>query len=419
MSRRPPTKKSALPLAPDSPRADGDQIIRLKQSLAFIEAVLDNIPNMIFVKDAHELRFVRFNKAGEELLGYRREDLIGKNDYDFFPKSEADFFTSMDRDVLAKGGVTDIPEEPIQTRHHGPQFLHTKKIPILNEDGEPEFLLGISENITEKKQAEATRIRLQEEKLARAEAEKAVEIRDDFIAVASHELRTPLTPLKLNLELLSRRLEKCALPEEAKNLLRIVAASLSQVDRMTALVEDLLDVSRISAGRMHLEKTPTNLSQVIQTVRSRILTELQRANCALTLKLEPGIIGKWDASRIEQVLTNLLTNALKYGKGKPIEIESRISRSFSNSNLSVCELSVRDHGIGIAPDDQLRIFERFERAVSTKMFGGIGLGLYITREIVTAHGGSIRIESAPGQGSRFIVELPLGAETLLEAGPAL
>ncbi len=113
----------------------------------FLDSIVENIPNMIFVKEAAELRFVRFNRAGEALLGHAREDLIGRNDYDFFPEEQADFFTEKDRQVLAGGKLVDIPEEPIDTAH-GKRWLHTMKIPVLGADGEPEYLLVISEDIT-------------------------------------------------------------------------------------------------------------------------------------------------------------------------------------------------------------------------------------------------------------------------------
>ena len=127
---------------------EGRPLEELERQHAFIDSLLEHLPNMVFVKEARELRFVRLNRAGEQLLGYSRDDLLGKNDYDFFPADQADFFTAMDREVLERGDVTDIPEEPIQTREHGRRWLHTKKIPIRDANGEPTYLLGVSEDIT-------------------------------------------------------------------------------------------------------------------------------------------------------------------------------------------------------------------------------------------------------------------------------
>ncbi|NTW17692.1 MAG: PAS domain S-box protein, partial [Syntrophaceae bacterium] len=126
----------------------------IRRVTAFLDSIVENIPNMIFVKDAKELRFILFNRAGEELLGYSRDKMLGKNDYDFFTKEQGDFFTEKDRDVLRTCRIADIPEEPIKTRNKGERILHTKKVPILNMNGEPDYLLGISEDITEHKRRE-------------------------------------------------------------------------------------------------------------------------------------------------------------------------------------------------------------------------------------------------------------------------
>jgi PAS domain S-box-containing protein/putative nucleotidyltransferase with HDIG domain len=158
----------------------------LRRMNAFLDSIVENIPNMLFLKDAKELRFIRFNRAGEDLLGYSRDDLLGKNDFDFFPKEQADFFTEKDRIVLRGKEVVDIPEEPIQSLQKGKRILHTKKVPILNANGEPEYLLGISEDITERKKVEDA---LQQ---TLASLKKAVSITIQ-VMVSAVEARDPYT----------------------------------------------------------------------------------------------------------------------------------------------------------------------------------------------------------------------------------
>ena len=365
----------------------------------FLNAIVENIPDMIFIKEAKELRFTRFNKAGEELLGFSRNDLIGKNDFDFFPAEEAEFFTSIDRNVLAHKRLIEIPEESIQTKYKGQRILHTKKVPIYDENGEPEFLLGISEDITDKKQAEETQKKLWQEQQARLEAEKALKLRDDFISIAAHELRTPLTALSLQIQMLNKfsgHIES----SQTEKFTNMMNSSQQQLNRFEKLVEDMLDVSRAAAGTLIFEKTEVNLSDVVRLVTKSLEPRYLKANCPLTLHLDPSVVGLWDKVRIEQVVTNLLSNAIKYGAGKPIEVSTK-------TDGTKAIFSVRDNGIGIAPSDQERIFNRFERAVSVKQYGGLGLGLYITHQIVTALSGQIRVHSELEKGSTFTVELPL------------
>lgn len=365
----------------------------------FLNAIVENIPDMIFIKEAKELRFTRFNKAGEELLGFSKNDLIGKNDFDFFPKEEAEFFTSIDRNVLNHKRLIEIPEEPIQTKFKGQRLLHTKKVPIYNENGEPEFLLGISEDITDKKKAEEVQKNLWQEQQARLEAEKALQLRDDFISIAAHELRTPLTALSLQIQLLNKFMSYVD-PSQTDKFVTMMNSSQQQLNRFEKLIEDMLDVSRASAGVLIVEKTAVNLSEIVQQVTKSLEPRSAKAHCPIIVHPDLSVIGVWDRMRIEQVVTNLLTNAIKYGAGKPIEVT--VKTDGKNAILSV-----RDNGIGIAAQDQERIFNRFERAVSVKQYGGLGLGLYITHEIVTAHGGQIRVQSELGKGSTFTVELPL------------
>ncbi|WP_437850541.1 AAA family ATPase [Sorangium sp. So ce363] len=236
-----------------------------------------------------------------------------------------------------------------------------------------------------------------------AEAQEAIERRDEFLLVASHELKTPLTSLTMQAHLLARLLPRLQRAEVAPERIDAAIQVLSrQIARLAHLVNELLDVTRLNAGRLTLARAPLDLAALTREVVERMRQQLADARCRAELDLEGPVVGNWDASRMEQVLINLLSNAMKYGAGSPIHV---VVRSLEGRALLV----VRDHGMGIAEADQARIFERFERAVSVRNFGGLGLGLYIVRWIVTSHGGTIRVESAPGAGATFVVELPLHA----------
>ena len=374
--------------------------VKIHKSYQFLNSVIEHVPLMIFVKDAKELRFTRFNKAGEELLGYKSEELVGKNDYDFFNKSEADFFIKQDRSALSSGNVLDIPEEKIQTRLKGERLLHTKKITLYDEHGSPEFLLGISEDITEKKLAEEQHRLLLQEQAARSEAEKMIQQRDDFISIAAHELRTPLTSISLQNQLINKLLPTAESAAGLQKITSLTQNCQTQIERLSKLVENLLDVTRVTTGRFVLDKSKINLSELVERICKGLEAESNKSKCKIDLRLEPNIMASWDAARIEQVLVNLVSNAMKFGAGKPIEISTYIKGSFSI-------LQVKDHGLGISKEDQARLFNCFERAVSITSYGGLGLGLYISKQIATAHGGRIYVESELGLGASFIVELPL------------
>ncbi len=228
-------------------------------------------------------------------------------------------------------------------------------------------------------------------------AQEAVAARDEFVSIASHELKTPLTSLVLHTDSLRNAARRGALDQvQAKaDLIR------RSVDRLTRLVSSLLDISRISAGRLDLEIEETDLAEVAQEVVERFADEARRAGCEVRLTSERAR-GRWDRTRLDQVLTNLLSNAIKYGPGQPIDVR------VEPRGPATAVLSVSDRGIGISEADQRRIFQRFERAVSRRHYGGFGLGLWIVRQIVEAQGGSVRVESSPGGGSTFTVELATG-----------
>ena len=230
------------------------------------------------------------------------------------------------------------------------------------------------------------------------ESREAVGARDDFLSIASHELKTPVTTLQLQIQSLLRRAEVDPSPAAQASVERLAAAD-RQVIRLTKLINELLDISRITGKGLELELEPVDLVAVVRDVVARNDEELKRARCEIRLELEPSPPGEWDRMRVEQIVTNLLSNAIKYGAGRPIEIRV-------DGDENAARLTVQDRGIGIRPEHQARIFERFERAVSKSDYGGFGLGLWIVRQIVDAHGGEIRVASEPGEGSVFTVELP-------------
>jgi signal transduction histidine kinase/Na+/proline symporter len=232
-----------------------------------------------------------------------------------------------------------------------------------------------------------------------SDAQQAIRARDEFLAIASHELKTPLTPLRITVQALKRatsRDDGRITPERREELFR---AADRQIGRIASLVDDLLDATRIGTSRLRLDRRPLDLADVARAVADRHAEELAQAGSQLRLHLAPGATGEWDRGRLEQVVTNLLTNAMKYAPGSLVEL--RVEAEERSARLCV-----RDHGPGIAPEDQERIFRPFERAMSYLHVSGFGLGLYIVREIVGAHGGSVRLVSAPGKGSTFVVELP-------------
>jgi len=232
--------------------------------------------------------------------------------------------------------------------------------------------------------------------------ERAVRMRDDFMSMVSHELRTPLNTLYLETQVRKLHLGKGNLTHFApERLPPMIDRDQRQIQNMVRLIDDMLDVSRMRSGALSIQPKPMDLAQLARGVIENLAQQAEAAGTQFRLDAPEAVRGSWDEFRIEQVLTNLLTNALRYGGGQPVEV-----RVGSAGPCAV--LTVRDHGMGIAAADQQRIFEQFERTdASRKRAPGLGLGLYITRQIVLAHGGSIEVESAPGLGAEFQVRLPL------------
>ncbi|GMU08146.1 PAS domain-containing sensor histidine kinase [Corallococcus caeni] len=250
------------------------------------------------------------------------------------------------------------------------------------------------------------------------QAQLAIGLRDEFLSIASHELKTPVTSLQLSVQGLMRLARTGALrTSPAETVTHALEVIERQAKRMAKLVNTLLDVSRIHAGRLELEFEEVDLAALVRDVAARFAPELATSGTRLAVHADTAVPGVWDRSRLDQIVTNLLSNAIKYGEGRPIEIRVE-------GDAVMARLEVRDQGIGIPPERHARIFRAFERAVSSRNYGGLGLGLHIVNQLVERLGGSVWVESEAGRGATFTVELPrqgapaaAAAESTVQQGP--
>lgn len=241
---------------------------------------------------------------------------------------------------------------------------------------------------------------IEDQKFAEIELKKTLLARDEFFSIASHELKSPLNSLGLKLQILEHQMKKN--DDELiskKQIFETIEFVMQQMFRLGTLIDNLLDISRIRLKQLRLEKSELNLVTIVREIVSRFEDQAELAGSPISV-LESGTVrGEWDKIRIEQVITNLISNAIKYGNAKPIEVSVSLDQD-------TAVLVVQDSGLGISPADQARIFERFERASTDSSISGLGLGLYITKQIVEAHHGTIIVESKVERGSKFIVKLP-------------
>ena len=374
--------------------------IETERSKTFLNSVIENLPIMVFVKDAEHLRFVRWNKAAEDLTGLTRETVIGKSDHDFFPQDEAAFFTQKDRDVIESRCLQDIPEEPLVTVHQGTRILHTRKIPIFNAQGQPEYLLGISEDITERKQGEETL------RKAKEAAEAASVAKSQFLANMSHEIRTPMNGVLGMAELLLAT----PLTDKQRHLADSVHRSGTA---LLSIINSILDFSKVEAGKLELEHLEFALRETIEEAVDLFADPAERKGVNLTCFLPEEIpdqaIG--DPARLRQVLLNLVGNALKFTARGEVTVWLHLLAQDAQTLTLKC--AVTDTGIGIHPQAQTGLFTAFSQAdgSTTRQFGGTGLGLAIVKQLVQLMGGEVGIASTPGQGSTFWFTVQLGRAT--------
>lgn len=360
----------------------------------FARQILDHLAHPIFVKD-RAFRFVYVNRALCDLVGVGPEALLGKTDYDFFPKEQADFFRAKDQQVF-QGSAVSIEDEPITDVSGTEHTLATTKVPLRGADGQVTHLVGIIHDVSHLAAAIEDLQQANTEILAERQDEDR--LKEEFLSLASHELRTPLAGLQLVQGLLKLY---AAAGTQADTLLPLLERQGRLLGRLNRLVADLMDMSRIQLGKLAVRLRPVELVGLLQDVldRGRVADGarhelvLHAAKVAVMCMADPG--------RLVQVVENLLANAYKYAPPRSlVQITARV-------NGETAEVVVRDQGPGIPRAMQGRIFERFFQVEAGRSFGGLGLGLYISKALVQAHGGQIWVESVLGQGSAFHVTLPL------------
>jgi PAS domain S-box-containing protein len=366
---------------------------QLRDINAYVESLLENIPAMIFIKDARDLRFVRINKAGESLLGISREEFVGKSDHDFFPPDQVEFFINKDREVLAQDKVVEIPEETIDTRNHGQRWLHTLKVPVMNVDKKPLLLLGISMDITTQKLAEqrikALNVELEQKakqlKVSNSELET-------FCYSVSHDLRAPLRTIEGFAQLLEEN-QRSSLDADSLRYLNTIRRSSKQ---MSQLIDDLLAYSKMGRQTITTEKLDMNLLAARAT---EIAAFGRNPRPEIIIDDLPNITG--DETMISSVWLNLIDNAIKYS-AKNIMPRIHISARSDDHTITYC---VQDNGVGFDMQQYDKLFDVFQRLHSEREFTGTGLGLAIVERIISRHGGRVWAEGTPQQGATFYFSL--------------
>jgi PAS domain S-box-containing protein len=329
-----------------------------------------------------------WNPGAARIKGYRADEIVGSHFSRFYPP-EALAAGAPERELAVALSEGKFEEEGWRLRSDGTRFWASVVItPVISADAEHIGFVKVTRDLTERREADLERLRL-------AQAQEAIRLRDDFLSIASHELRTPLMAVQLQIESLQRMYSGT----DDK-----LGSKLDRADRgvrrLSDLVDALLDVTRISSGKLTVHATQVDLAAVIDEVLDRMHEAVVQSGCKLTARIERGIVGNWDPLRMGQVVTNLLSNAIKYAAGSDVEVVLR-------RDGDLAKLVVSDTGPGIPPKDLERVFGRFERAADSRHHGGLGLGLYVAREIVVAHGGAIHATNREPSGALFEIDLPV------------
>ncbi|HLD99662.1 MAG TPA: HAMP domain-containing sensor histidine kinase [Bdellovibrionota bacterium] len=371
---------------------------RLQENEWFLEKAQEIAELGSWISSASQEGSLQWSKEVYRIFG------LSEQAHDFDGRVETFFglVHPLDRDRVIQASQRAILEQmPYDLEHRilrpdgSVRWVHEVAKVLRDEQGHPVRMIGVVQDITARKAAEET-LRKTEEELRRS-----LSIRNDFLSIASHELKTPVTSLKLQLDFLTRLGQREGYEKVVPTLLeRLIRIAARQIARLDQLVNDMLEISKLGSAPLVLARQPVNLAKLVLEVMERFSTEVKTSGSTVSIRAEPDVNGQWDAFRLEQAISNLVSNAIKYGQGKEIIIEVR-----KESEKGM--LKIRDHGIGIPEERQAAIFDLFERAIPPTSISGLGIGLFIVRTIIGAHGGRVHVKSKPGAGSTFTVELPV------------
>ena len=377
-------------------------VARLRESEERIQVIMRNTSAVIYLIDA-DGRCQQVNRGFEAVFGVTNEEARGHSIYGLLPVETSAHLQASHHRVLTERAPVEIDEEFVGA--NGARAYTSIKTPLFDAQGDPSGIVSVSTDITERKQAEDERVELlRREHSARLDAEAAIQTRDDFLSVAAHELKTPVTSLRASAQLLSRKLLKSApqAPQWLQDGLRVID---QQSERLTRLIGQLLDVSRLDHEQRLADRTPTDLTALAERLVAAFGARTSRHTIALTG--DDNVVAEVDPVGIEQVISNLLDNAIKYSpEGGKIDLH------VSEEDDERVRLAVRDRGIGIPPEKRNEIFKRFYQAHAEDHRSGLGLGLFISQQIVRLHGGEIAAEFPADGGVRFVVRLPVRAAKL-------
>jgi PAS domain S-box-containing protein len=331
---------------------------------------------------------VSWNAGAQRLKGYTEQDILGRHFSIFYSKEDvASRKPQVELEIAVRDGR--VEDEGLRYRKDGTRFWANVVITALYDaSGAHRGFAKVTRDLTERRRADEERVR-------HAQTQEALRLRDEFLSIASHELRTPLNVLTLSLQTI-----ELTLPQELTAVRGRLDKAQAQLARLAELVNRLFDVTRISEGKMLLTLGSTDLSAVLKEAVDGCLAGANKAGSEIRLMMPDELEAEIDRIRVHQLVTNVVDNAIKYGRGGPIHVELARAGRFAI-------IRVRDEGIGIAADRLGRIFDRFEQAVPDRAGGGLGLGLYIAKQIADAHAGTITVNSTPNEGSTFEIALPL------------